>query len=140
MNIKSPATTYTIDDFIDMKYTDETSFYKFSILEKFDGVEHLDHNLVEDYLEALDVIEVPLDEEQFKKYRYKPDLLAYDVYGSVQLDYIILMINDMYDPKEFCKRKIYLPYASALVDFLDRVYAANEDYIEQNREINNIPF
>ena len=138
---RSPAKTYTVDDFIDMKYIDETTFRRFSILEKlkeFGDVEHLDHNLIEDYIELLDVVEVPLDDEQFKKYKYRPDLLAYDVYGSTQVDYVILMINDMYDPKEFCKKKIYLPYASVLDKFMDTIFSCNEDYIEQNREINDI--
>jgi hypothetical protein len=137
----SPALTYTLEDFIDMKYLDETTFYNFSILEKYegyDGVEHLDHNLIEDYLDLLETVDAELDDQQFKRYKYKPDLLAYEVYGSTQLDFIILMINDMCDPKEFNRKKIKLPYASTLFEFLDLVYATNSNYIEDNRERYNI--
>jgi hypothetical protein len=134
----SPALTYSLEDFIDMKATDENTFYNYSILEKYDGVEHLDFNLVDEYLDTLTTVEAELDEQQYKRYRYRPDLLAYEVYGSTQLDFIILMINDMYDPKEFDRKKIKLPYASALVDFLDAIYEVNLPYIEENRERENI--
>ena len=134
----NPAITYNIDDFISMKLSDDLTFYNFSILEKFDGVEHLDHNLVEEYIDELDTIEVPLTVEQYKRYKYKPDLLAYDIYGSTQLDFIVLMCNDMIDPKEFDKMKVKLPYASVLSKFLDQVYSTNYNYIQQNRELNNI--
>ena len=99
----TPDKTYTLDQFIDMKSVDTITYHNFSILQLIDGVEHLDHNIIEDYLPELKAvsINVPLDDEQYKKYKYAPDLLAYDLYGSVQLDFIILLLNDCFDPKEF---------------------------------------
>lgn len=138
--ISSPALTYTIQDFIDMKSSDELTFRNFSIIEVIDGIEMLDHNLVEDYLEELDSIcaELDLDDESYKKYRYAPDLLSFDLYGSVQLDFIILYANGMVDPKEFDSRRIKLPYASKLKTFLNSVYNSNINYLRQNRADNNL--
>lgn len=133
--VSDPAKTYTLDDFIEMQVSDDMTYYNFSILEVIHGVEHLDHNLVEDYLEELTAtcVNVTFTDEQFKAYKYSPDLLAYDLYKSVQLDFIILMVNDMIDPKEFNRKTIKLPYASVLNSFLNTVYSSEYEYIKTNR-------
>lgn len=135
MAISNPALTYTLDDFISMQIYDDMTYYNFSILEVIDGVEHLDSNLVEIYLEELksQCISVQFSEEELKKYKYNADLLAYDLYGSVQLDFVILLLNDMYDPKEFTKKNVILPHSSTLSKFLNDVYSKEEGYIQQNR-------
>ena len=136
----NPALTYTIDQFINMKYTDELTYYNFSIIELVNGIKLLDHNLIEDYLSELEslCVNCELDQDQYKKYKYSPDLLAFDVYGSTQLDFIILMINDMIDPKEFDLKTVKLLYASQLKSFLSEVYNAENDYISYNRSINGL--
>ena len=135
MATSNPALTYTLDDFISMQISDDMTYYHFSILEVIDGVEHLDSNLVEIYLEELksQCISVQFSEEELKKYKYNADLLAYDLYGSVQLDFVILLLNDMYDPKEFTKKNVILPHSSTLSKFLNDVYSKEEGYIQQNR-------
>ena len=135
MAISNPALTYTLDDFISMQISDDMTYYNFSILEVIDGVEHLDSNLVEIYLEELksQCRPVQFSEEELKKYKYNADLLAYDLYGSVQLDFVILLLNDMYDPKEFTKKNVILPHSSKLAKFLNDVYSKEEGYIQQNR-------
>ena len=135
MAISNPALTYTLNDFISMQISDDMTYYNFSILEVIDGVEHLDSNLVEIYLEELksQCISVQFSEEELKKYKYNADLLAYDLYGSVQLDFVILLLNDMYDPKEFTKKNVILPHSSTLSKFLNDVYSKEEGYIQQNR-------
>ena len=135
MAISNPALTYTLDDFISMQISDDMTYYNFSILEVIDGVEHLDSNLVEIYLEELksQCISVQFSEEELKKYKYNADLLAYNLYGSVQLDFVILLLNDMYDPKEFTKKNVILPHSSTLSKFLNDVYSKEEGYIQQNR-------
>lgn len=136
----NPALTYTLDDFISMQISDDMTYYNFSLLEVIDGVEHLDSNLVELYLPELktNCVAVNFSDEELNKYRYNPDLLAYNIYGSTQLDFVILLLNDMYDPKEFNKKAITLPYASTLSTFLNEVYGKESGYLEQNRADNNL--
>lgn len=136
----NPALTYTIDQFISMKFTDELTYYNFSIIELVNGIKMLDHNVIEDYLPELESICVncELDQDQYKKYKYSPDLLAFDIYGSTQLDFVIMMANDMMDPKEFNLKTIKLPYASHLRTFLSSVYNSESEYISQNRAINGL--
>lgn len=137
---RNPATTYTLQDFINMKNIDDMTYYNFSILEVINGVQHLDHNLVEDYLPYLlkTCESVPLSDEEYKKYKYHPDLLAYDLYGSVQLDFILMLLNDTIDPKEFDVKIVKLPYASVLNTFLNDIYSKEAPYIHQNRADNKI--
>lgn len=136
----NPALTYTLDQFISMKFTDELTYYNFSIIEMVNGSKLSNHNLIEDYLPELEAICVncELDQDQYKKYKYSPDLLAFDVYGSTQLDFVILLINDMIDPKEFDLKTIKLPYASQLKMFLSSVYNAESAYLTYNRSINGL--
>ena len=135
-----PALTYTLDDFVELQSVDNMTYYNFSILEIIDGVQHLDHNLVEDYLKELEAtcVTLELSNEEMSRYRYNPDLLAYDIYGSVQLDFVILLLNDMIDPKDFDRRKLKLPYASSLSIFLNTLYSRESNYINENRANNNL--
>ena len=139
-NNTDPALTCTLSDFVDMKINDETTYFNFSIIEVQDNIVFTDHNLIDDYIEELDsiCINVQLSDEDLKKYMYSPDLLAYDVYGSTQLDFIVLAANGMVDPKEFCVKKIKLPYNSNLKTFLSDVASANSGYIDQNRIDNGL--
>lgn len=136
----SPALTYTLEDFVRVKDSDDMTYRNFSILEIINGVELLDHNLLDDYADILSSIcqDVELTPEQYNKYAYFPDLLAYDIYGSTQLDFVILFANDMIDPKEFNLKKVKLPFASALSEFLSQIYNSNSGYITQNREDNGL--
>ena len=140
MSMKNPALTYTLDNFIAMKKIDDMTYYNFSILEVINGVEHLDHNIVEDYLPQLQsaCVPIPLTDEEYKKFKYAPDLLAYTVYGSVQLDFVILLLNDMIDSKEFDLKVVKLPYASVLAQFMSDVYSKESSYINLNRAENKI--
>ena len=137
----NPALTYRLRDFIAFKYEDDLTFRNFSILEKIhDDIELLDFNLIDEYLTELrDICQtITLSHEEYIKYKYCPDLLAYDIYGSTQLDFVILLANDMIDPKEFDIKTIKLPYKTDLNNFMDLVYNANAGYIEQNRADNDL--
>lgn len=136
----NPALTYTVDQFINLKMSDEMTFRNFSILEVVEGLELYDHNLVEDYLEELDSICAPveLDTEQYGKYKYAPDLLAYDIYGTTQLDFIILYANGIFDPKDFIMKTVKLPYARLLREYLSEIYNGEQQYLKYNRSQNGL--
>ena len=140
INRSNPALVYTLSDFVDLAIKDETTYRKTSILEKIGNIEFVDHNLFDEYKDYIDrlSVETELTEEEFLRYKYAPDLLAYDFYGSVQLDYLILLMNGMIDPKEFCKKKIKLISTSTLQLLINEVMQTNAGYLEQNRENNDI--
>ena len=131
-----PELTHTLDEFIQVgQYSDEQTYAKFSILDRSNGMLFLDHNILDDYMEFLQelCVECKLDDDQQKTYYMRPDLLAFDVYGSSQLDFVVLKVNGMIDQKDFTLPKIRLPYASSLKTFLTSIYNAELGYINQNR-------
>lgn len=133
--LNNPALTYTLDQFISMKNADDMTYNNFSIYGKIKGQNILESNLIDEYLDELTSLcsQVELSLDEYKKYKYAPDLLAYDIYGSVQLDFIILAANDMVDPKDFNLKRIKLPTVSRLREFLNEVYGANSNWISKNR-------
>lgn len=135
----SPTETYTLEQFILMKNSDTMTYSNFSIFNKIDDIKVLDHNLIDDYIKELNELckVVLLTEDEYKKYKYSPDLLAYDLYGSVQLDFIILAANDIIDPKDFNLRRLKLPPTRVLKQLLTEIYNSNYNYIARNRQIIN---
>lgn len=136
------AQTHTIEEFINRKFEDETTYRNFSIVGYIDGIEIIDRNLISDYLDILarTCTEYKFNVDEYVKYRYSPDLLSYDLYKTTQLDFLIMYLNDMVDPKEFNIKKIKLPNASILKLALSDILSSNQGFIEQNRADNNITY
>jgi hypothetical protein len=84
-------------------------------------------------------IDVTLDRDEYVKYKYAPDLLAFDVYGSVQLDFIILYMNGIIDPKDFDFKTLKLVRSSILKDFLNHVFSSQRYILENNKYENGVP-
>ena len=132
--------TYTLEDFTKMQVSDQLTFRNFSTVAVVNGVELTDKNLVEDFLPELmkDALDVDLNNNEYVKYKYAPDLLAYDVYGSVQLDFIILYMNGIIDPKDFDFKTVKLVRASLLKQFLNKVYGSQKYILENNKYENGV--
>lgn len=132
-----PAETCTLEDFVEAGVNDEMTYTNFSILSSINGMQVLDHNIIDDYiteLRALSVEVTGLTSSERIRYRYSPDLLAYHVYGSTQLDFVIMAINGVVTPLEFTMTgKLYLPKRSVLTSFLSMVYNAEEEYLSTNK-------
>lgn len=136
INAANAAQTYTLQNFINMKEIDVSTYRNFSILEKYNNIEFVDHCLLDEYEDVIKKVCVTceLTNDEFRRYKYSPDLLAYDVYGSTQLDFLILFANGLADPKDFDMDIIQLPYKSILNDLLSEILSSNKEYIEQTRE------
>lgn len=71
-----------------------------------------------------------LSQEDCRKYDYKPHLLAYEIYGSIELVPFILQINNMVSVTEFTNLDNGLNlFTSDINEFL------NEVMIKENRQI-----
>jgi hypothetical protein len=124
-----------------MQVSDQLTFRNFSTVAVVNGVELTDKNLIEDFLPELmkDAIDVDLSRDEYIKYKYAPDLLAYDVYGSVQMDFLILYMNGIIDPKDFDFKTIKLVRSSILKQFLNHVYGSQRYILENNKYENGVP-
>lgn len=134
-----PERTATVEDFIDMGDTDDITYANFSILVKCIGensiVQYAQDNIIYDYLPELNerTVTLTMNDNEFIKYRYKPKLLAYDLYGSTEVYFVIMALNGMCNIKDFNKKKLKLLYKSDLLELLNEIYSAESDYILYNR-------
>ena len=139
------AKYHTVEEFIESNAGSKSiNYYNFSILqqEEVSGetLQLLDMNIVDDYIDELQsvCVNVQLSDKELMKYSYNPGLLAYDVYGSTELEFVILKLNGVIDPKDFNFPTIKLVEVSVLEDILSTIYSAENKFIKYNREINGI--
>lgn len=126
----------SVQDFIALRTSDEITYYNYSIVEYLDvGFDMFVTNLLYDYQDELEdiALTVSLTPIEQAKYRYKPYLFAFDVYGSTEAKFIIMMLNNIIDPKEFDFEKVKVIRYGDLITVLNRMQAVNEDYINNNR-------
>ena len=106
------------------------------ILSKIDGTDMCIgfHNILDDYIDDIkkECKVLELNNSQFIKYRYKPWLLSYDIYGTSDLEFILLKVNNMISAKEFNRHKINILMPDAL-ELINKIYNAEKKYINLNR-------
>lgn len=133
--------TYTIEDFVELgKEIDDIQYSKFSILSKAvsdvtDPILYATHNIIYDYEEEFKTLSLTVDltDEEYHKYRLKPKLLAYDIYGSTEIYFVILFINGMYNIKDFDRKTIKLIRKDHMIQLLEAIYNAEQNYLLTNR-------
>lgn len=132
----------TLENFIDTNNRNKISYNKLSLFDKSsDGSKNMiSYNILNDYLEELEAIalDVALTDEQYLKYKYKPKLLAYDIYGSQELYFVILYINNIASPKEFDMKKIKMIKTDVLTQALSDIYNSEKELLENNRSEMNM--
>ena len=127
--------TITVQDFIAMRNSDEITYYNFSIVEYLNGYDMFITNLLYDYDDEFKdlTIYVKLTDVEKLKYRYKPYLFAYDLYGSREMSFIIMMLNGIIDPKEFDFNKVKVIKYDQLGMIINRIAAVNEIFMNKNK-------
>ena len=115
-----PAKTTTIEEFIKSGKSVSLTYKNFSFLETLsNGTQVSVFDVINDYISELRLasLTVQLTDEEYRK----PKLLCYDIYGNPELYFIILLINDMADVKEFNKKSFYMlskEYMSVLTSYI----------------------
>lgn len=93
------------------------------------------NNAIYMYLDELKNASFPvqLTDEEFLKYKYRPDLISYTMYGSDVYEYVILAINDMISPKYFDKSLIYVIDPEYMEELISMIADAENEYIQLNK-------
>lgn len=143
----TPDQAYSLEDFIAAGEDSAIiNYYNFSILQVERTVDDTMEiqftvdNLVNNYLDVFrdNAVKVKLTDKEKRKYYYNPDLLAYDIYGTVELDYLVMIVNGIIDPKEFNMPELRLIQKSTLVALMSRIYNAENGYLQKNRIENHL--
>ena len=128
-----PQETTTIEEFIESGSGITITYPNLSFTEIMSNNTQVSvHNVISDYIQELRnaCVNVSLNQDQQFIYFYKPKLLCYDVYGNPELYYIILLINDMADVKEFTKPVVKMLRKSHMSELLTLIYNAEKKAID----------
>lgn len=128
-----PQNTTTIEDFVTAGQNISISYQNLSFLYTLtNGTSLSILNVIADYIKEIQnaCVNVSLDQAQQFKYFYKPKLLCSDIYGNPELYYIIMLINDIVDVKEFTKPIIKMPRKAHMSDIISMIYNANKEDID----------
>lgn len=128
-------TTSTIQEFINSAPSNSITYESTSFLEKFSTLTLVSYNIFNDYLdEMLELsVSVTLSDEEYNRYVYRPKLLAYDVYGSTEIYFLILMLNNICNVKEFNFRKVKMLRVEDLEKVISSVYNSEKYRLDLNR-------
>lgn len=126
---QKPQNTSTIEQFISCKSNNTISYHNTSFIDKYDNINYDTYNVISDYIEEIkDKCNlVVLTNNELYRYKYRPKLLCYDIYGNTELAFLILIINDMYSVKQFNKKRIYMPTKEIMKQITSQLFNSNKD-------------
>lgn len=130
-----PQATRTIAQFIEAGKGVTVTYYNMSFSEILSNGTHVSTlNVVSDYLNELRnaCVTVELSKEEQNAYFYKPKLLCYDIYGNPELYFIILLINDIADVKEFTKSSIKMLKKEHMNTLISYIYNAEKNAMDEH--------
>lgn len=130
---QKPQNTYTIDQYIACQSNDVMCYHNLSFVDIHDNFKYDTYNILTDYIDEIRdeyCLRVVLNDKQMEKYKYKPKLLCYDIYGNTELAFIILFINDMSSVKEFTKKTLLMPSKEQMNNLTKYLYNSNKNAIQ----------
>lgn len=135
-----PQETYTLNQFIEMKDIDKLVYRRYSIMQRSLTNEELVYcidNVIYTYMEEMNARRkiVSVTETERIKYAYKPKLLAYYIYGSTELFFLLLALNGMCNLKQFdlSERRFFALTPQDASTYMSNIYNAESEYIRLNR-------
>lgn len=136
---QKPELTYTLDQFIACQSDTNFCYNNLSFIDQIDNIKYNIYNVASDYIDEIIsnyCVNVELSDDQLAKYMYRPKLLCYDIYGSQELYYLILIINDICSVKDFVKKKIILPTKTNMSVITKAIMNANRSDIQDYNAAN----
>lgn len=126
------STAMTIEEFIANGSNTVLSYDKLSFKEKFDDIVYPMKNILDDYIKELKekAVVVTLSNKELIRYKWRPKVLAYDLYGNGELDFVILALNNICNIKDFDKKEIKLLRINELEEFITSIYNAEKENID----------
>lgn len=123
----------TIEEYVDGGDSVKMKYPTLSLCDVFDGyIEFPQFNIYDDYIYELKSLSQPIEltDENYMKYYQNPKLLCHDIYKNSELDFIIMRINGVYDPKDFTFKKINMLTQSDMNTCLSKIYSSNRKMID----------
>ena len=92
------------------------------------------HNVITKFYRVLSdhIIEVTLSDDEYDEYVQQPKKYCYDMYGTPELAYSLLYINDMPSVTDFKRRKIKI-FTDDIMDIIVELMSLNEEDLEKDQ-------
>lgn len=124
-----PALTHTLSEFISHGIKmNALSYTKFSFTELNGNIRYPFKMVLNDYKYELKqlALKCTLSDDEYTKYRFNPKRLSYDIYNSTEYYYVILLLNDTCNIKDFDMKTLYMLKKEDLVTALSSIYNAEK--------------
>lgn len=140
MNQSNKGAIWTLDDFIREYGAEDVRVDAFFLKQIFWDSSTMDHkiivsesSIIDKYKEELEDSKrkVELTTSEYHKYRYNPKLLSFDVYGTTELWFLILMANELYAITEFDSKTVVL-YDATIIDKVNHMLNLDSEFLENN--------
>ena len=130
---------YTLSNFIREYGVEELRVDAFHLKEVFfqDGMNHKivvnGDNIADKYAIELEENKktVEFTTKEYYKYRFNPKVLSYDLYGTTEIWFFILMANEIYTISEFDFKKLKL-FDASIISKLNRMLELDKEFLEIN--------
>ena len=128
-----PYTETTVDGVIDagqmLDISESTMAFRNTI---DDSIVLAFHNVITKFYQVLSdyIIEVTLSDDEYDEYVQQPKKYCYDMYGTPELAYSLLYINDMPSVTDFKRRKIKI-FTDDIMDIIVELMSLNEEDLEK---------
>ena len=73
-----------------------------------------------------------LSDKEYEKYKYKPKILSYDLYGTTELWFLLLHANELYSESEFNTKRCFV-YNVQVLSKLTEILNVEAENIKKNR-------
>lgn len=128
----NPKNTATLDEFVEAGASVTISYDNLALSEHIGNIKYPIYNIVNDYLLELMVtsVTVELSLDEYNKYKYRPKLLAEYLYGNTEVYFIILLLNNVCNVKDFNFKKLKLLTKEDMKTLLSAIYTSEKDFLD----------
>jgi len=136
-------TEYNITDYIDSSRLDPVRIDSFFLQEFQESKIHDTKAVILNGDCILDKYQKILDEfkssrefttEEFEHYKYNPKALSYELYGTTELWFLLLRVNNMYSAIDFTKNPCNV-YTSDILNTLNEIIKIESEVTDLNIDI-----
>lgn len=91
-------------------------------------------NIIDRYFNFIEKNKILVNlDSYYDEVKYNIKRLSYILYGTEELYYILLKLNNISSEIEFNKPKAYIVAPDILIEILNKIYKANYDTLEKNK-------
>lgn len=135
MNSTTPHETYNLIDFITEGVDSEISVATTSYLLNINDTIITTSSIFDSYIDFImpNTVLISLTDEEYEKYKFDPKLLSLELYGTMELWFLLLKINRCSSLFEFKSKLVRIIHPNEL-DVINKIINLNEERLVKSRQ------